>query len=140
MRLCGSLDHLVRIKTLSRRNLLVEKQLRLRLVDFAGSSIGKEPVLVVAAHISSCPRVADDASRLVKGLFTSGSTINEIMTNRGPYEEFGEEEVESRYADGDFPAVSFQRSMASLVHVLLSIVGPRSVTQPKLYRNCLKQN
>ena len=36
-------------------NLLVEKQLRLKLVDFADSSNGKEPVLVVEAHISSCP-------------------------------------------------------------------------------------
>jgi hypothetical protein len=76
----------------------VDSDLRLRLIDFSGSSIDQDPALVVEDSRFFLPRSRrDDPSNVLTDLFALGSTIFEIMTGKQPYEEIDEEEVEIRY-------------------------------------------
>ncbi|TPX14918.1 uncharacterized protein E0L32_005027 [Thyridium curvatum] len=87
-------------------NFLVDEHLRLRLIDFSGSSIDDQPALVVENARFFLPRNRqEDQSSVLTDLFALGSTIYEIMTTQQPYEDLDEEEVEARYIHGDFPGV-----------------------------------
>lgn len=87
-------------------NFLVDEHLRLRLIDFSGSSIDDQPALVVENARFFLPRNRrEDESSVLTDLFALGSTIYEIMTTQQPYEDLDEEGVEVRYIHGDFPAV-----------------------------------
>lgn len=87
-------------------NLLVDECLRLRLIDFSGSSIDNQPALVVESVRFFLPRSRkDDPSNIMTDLFALGSTIYEIVTTKQPYEELDDEAVETQYVRGEFPAV-----------------------------------
>ena len=87
-------------------NFLVDGHLRLRLIDFSGSSIDDQPALVVENARFFLPRSRkDDSSSVLTDLFALGSTIYEMMTIKQPYEELDDEVIEAKYARGEFPAV-----------------------------------
>jgi len=88
-------------------NFLLDPELRLRLIDFSGSSIDGKPPYVLENTRFFLPRSRDDElpCSVITDLFALGSSIYEIVTGEQPYVNLGGKEVEARYTRGEFPIV-----------------------------------
>jgi serine/threonine protein kinase len=86
-------------------NFLLDSDLRLRLIDFSGSSIDGKPSHVLESTRFFLPRSWDDPCTVITDLFALGSSIYEIVTGRQPYADLKDEEVEARYKRREFPIV-----------------------------------
>lgn len=91
---------------ISARNFLVADDLTIKLCGFSGSAIGEEPALV---EEEDRYRLSPDAPRsTTSDLFALGCLIFEIWTGLRPLEEIEDddyEEIETRYAAGQFPCL-----------------------------------
>lgn len=85
-------------------NLLLDSDLRLKVADFAGSSLdGSKPTIHGDRRFYvDCQETPNEHS----DLFALGSTIFEIMTSSSPYEEIPDEEVSPLYLEKKFPSVA----------------------------------
>ncbi|KFY34884.1 hypothetical protein V494_06396 [Pseudogymnoascus sp. VKM F-4513 (FW-928)] len=86
-------------------NFLLDDNLRLKIIDFEGSSLdGCEPS---SLEIARCflPRDPREPSTAATELFALGSTIYEIMTGKEPYLELGDDEVTALFTEKKFPPV-----------------------------------
>lgn len=86
-------------------NYLLDFGLRLRIIDFSGSSIDGSYFSAVEGARFCLPRPWEAPSTIVTDVFTLGSTIYEIMTGTQPYAEHTDEEVEALFKRGIFPEV-----------------------------------
>jgi serine/threonine protein kinase len=86
-------------------NFLLDSSLRLRIIDFSGSSIDGSYFSAVEGARFCLPRPWEAPSTIVTDVFALGSTIYEIMTGTQPYAEHTDEEVEALFKRGKFPAV-----------------------------------
>ena len=86
-------------------NMLLDTDLGLRIIDFAGSSVnGKDPLcleetrffLPRSIHMDTLCTVATD-------IFALGSSIYQIFTSHPPYHDLEAEEVQARFTDKVFP-------------------------------------
>ena len=93
---------------ISARNFLVGDDRRsLLLCDFAGSALpGAEPLVSEETRYRKVQGIEDDsfATTITTELFAVGCLLFEIMTDKRPYDELSDEEVERRYAAGLFPS------------------------------------
>lgn len=87
-------------------NFLLDSTLRLRIIDFSGSSIDGKWASAFEGVRFCLPRPWEEQSTVVTDLFALGSTIYEIMTGSKPYEDLPDDEVESRYQQRMFPNVT----------------------------------
>jgi hypothetical protein len=79
--------------------------LRLRIIDFSGSSIDGKWASAIEGVRFCLPRPWEERSTVVTDIFALGSTIYEIMTGRQLYEELPDQEVETIYKQQIFPSV-----------------------------------
>ena len=86
-------------------NFLLDSTLRLRIIDFSGSSIDGKWASAFERIRFCLPRPWEDQSTVETDLFALGSTIYEIMTGKQPYEHVPDREVEDRYKHHIFPSV-----------------------------------
>jgi serine/threonine protein kinase len=87
-------------------NFLLDSALRLRVIDFSGSSIDGGWASAFESVRFCLPRPWDEKSTIVTDIFALGSTIFEIMTGKEPYEDLLDDEVEERFRQGIFPSVN----------------------------------
>lgn len=89
------------------RNFLLDADLSLKIVDFAGSSLDFSPPSACGtARFTMADFSRSNPPTIQEDLFALGSTIYCIMTSRRPYEELTCSEVKDRYKAQDFPDVS----------------------------------
>lgn len=88
------------------RNLLLDNELNIKIIDFSGSSLdGSKPTsgegtrFYLPRHWREPPSVATD-------LFALGSTLYEIFRGNSPFQELPSDEVTMRYTAMQFPNVS----------------------------------
>ncbi|OBT60307.1 hypothetical protein VE03_10216 [Pseudogymnoascus sp. 23342-1-I1] len=86
-------------------NFLLDSRLRLRIIDFSGSSIDGSYFSAVESARFCLPRPWEAPSSIVTDVFALGSTIYEIMTGTQPYAHCTDEEVEALFREGTFPPV-----------------------------------
>ena len=86
-------------------NFLLDSTLRLRIIDFSGSSLDGKWASAFESVRFCLPRPWEEQSTIVTDLFALGSTIYEIMTGQPPYEDLPEQEVENKYMHKIFPDV-----------------------------------
>ncbi len=77
-------------------NIFLDENPKAKVADFAGSSVGGSPLLVVVTESHAFPK---SLLSIQADLFAFGSVPCEIMTTHRPYEA----EITARYARGDFP-------------------------------------
>ena len=85
-------------------NLMLDEDLNIKLVDFAGSSIdGSEPFVVVQ---TSNEHPVEEICMSTKGdIFAMGSVFYQIMTEGVPYSGLDDDEIIRRYQREEFPDV-----------------------------------
>jgi len=86
-------------------NFLLDAGLRLRIIDFSGSSIDGSWSSAFESARFCLPRSWEAPSTVGSDLFALGSTAYEILTGLAPYEELADEEVELLFRKGQFPAM-----------------------------------
>lgn len=86
-------------------NFMLDCALRLRIIDFSGSSIDGKWHSAMDRTRFCLPRSWEEQSIVVTDIFALGSTIYEIMTGKAPYEALSDEEVEYQFKARIFPGV-----------------------------------
>jgi len=86
-------------------NFLLDSRLRLRIIDFSGSSIDGSYFSALESARFCLPRPWEAPSTIVTDVFALGSTIYEIITSTQPYAQHTDEEVEALFGKGIFPPV-----------------------------------
>lgn len=86
-------------------NFLLDSNLRLRVIDFSGSSIDGSYFSAMENARFCLPRPWEAISTVETDLFALGSTMYEIMTSTQPYAEYTNDEVEDLYKREMFPEV-----------------------------------
>ncbi|KFY07756.1 hypothetical protein V492_06856 [Pseudogymnoascus sp. VKM F-4246] len=86
-------------------NFLLDDDLRLKIIDFEGSSLdGCEPLSLEMTRYL-LPRDPREPSTAATELFALGSTIYEIMTGKEPYLDLADDEVMALFTEKKFPPV-----------------------------------
>ena len=85
-------------------NFLLDSRLRLRIIDFSGSSLDGKWASAFEGVRFCLPRACDDYPTVVTDLFALGSSIYEIMTGNQPYKDRADDEVEALFKQCDFPS------------------------------------
>jgi serine/threonine protein kinase len=86
-------------------NFLLDSSLRLRVIDFSGSSIDGSYFSAVEGTRFCLPRPWEALSTIETDLFALASTIYEIVTGVQPYAEHTDEAVEVLFQKEIFPDV-----------------------------------
>lgn len=87
-------------------NFLLDGSLRLKIIDFEGSSLDGGYHSALESTRYCRPRDWDTQSTISTDLFALGSTIYEIITGQPPFVDLQDEEVEKRFSDLQFPDVT----------------------------------
>jgi serine/threonine protein kinase len=99
-------SHGVIHRDLGARQLLLDADWNVRLIDFGGSSFKGQAGFGVENATHFMPRSADAPSTIRTDLFALGSTLFEILRcGRAPYFDRGSQEVGELFRDGVFPDV-----------------------------------
>ncbi|PYI31616.1 kinase-like protein [Aspergillus indologenus CBS 114.80] len=92
---------------ISPRNFLLDRDLNLKISDFAGSSLrGSLPSAYANTRYRHPKYNWDDPPHFQDDIFGLGSLIYFIMTNQYPYEEVPSDDVGAKYGSLQFPDVS----------------------------------
>lgn len=89
-------------------NLLLDDDLSVRIIDFAGCSLLGTPAYNMGGGAIFLPRdwVNDELGcSVVTDLFSLGSALYQIATGRQVYEGLSEEEIEVRFSRKEFPSL-----------------------------------
>ncbi|KAJ0164701.1 Sperm motility kinase Y [Colletotrichum tanaceti] len=89
-------------------NFLLDDRLRLKIIDFSGSSVEGSrteisPGTRYAAPVPGGRSLQWTAPTTKTDLFSLGSTIYFIMTGKAPFAEFQSEDVQKMYSNHEFP-------------------------------------
>ncbi|TQN63702.1 Receptor-interacting serine/threonine-protein kinase 1, partial [Colletotrichum shisoi] len=87
-------------------NFLLDDRLRLRIIDFSGSSVDGSRTEISPGTRYAAPTLGRSLqwTPTVKAdLLSLGSTIYCIMTGKPPFEEFQSEDVQKMYSNQEFP-------------------------------------
>ncbi|OAA63321.1 Protein kinase-like domain protein [Niveomyces insectorum RCEF 264] len=90
-------------------NMVLDAQLRLRLIDFSGCSLRGAPALSLESAPFYMPRtpaarvVGDMGCSVTTDLFALGSSLFQIVAGRPPWHPLQHRAVEERYERGEFP-------------------------------------
>ncbi|KAF2220312.1 kinase-like domain-containing protein [Elsinoe ampelina] len=84
-------------------NFLLDRDCRLRVIDFSGSSTPGKPGSAMEGVRHCLPRSFEESSTIKTDLFAVGSTLYEIATGSAPYHDLDDEEVEILFSKRDFP-------------------------------------
>lgn len=87
-------------------NFLLDNELRLRISDFAGSSLDQSVPTVCPPSKYSRPNTSLQQFSIQDDIFGLGSTFFKIMTGKDPYDNLSDEDVDKRFKVGDFPDTS----------------------------------
>ncbi|EZF23438.1 hypothetical protein H112_03885 [Trichophyton rubrum D6] len=88
------------------RNLLVDWDDNVKYCDFSGSSIDGSRPTVVVSPTAQHPKAVIGSPTVQTELFSLGSAIYEISTTFKAYEGLEEDELQARYARGEYPDTS----------------------------------
>ncbi|KAJ5722665.1 kinase domain-containing protein [Penicillium malachiteum] len=88
------------------RNLLLDGDLNIKIIDFSGSSLDRSKPTSGEGTRFYLPRHWKDRPTVTTDLFALGSTIYEIFQGASPYEEIPSDEVESLTTKKKFPNIS----------------------------------
>lgn len=91
-------------------NMVLGEDLNLRIIDFAGCSLqGRGPYILESGAFYLPADQREGGERLAcstsSDVFALGSCVFQIATGRMPYEEFEVEDVEDKFAKGEFPGL-----------------------------------
>ncbi|GJC98602.1 serine threonine protein kinase [Colletotrichum higginsianum] len=87
-------------------NFLLDDRLRLKIIDFSGSSVDGSRTEISPGTRYAAPTLSRSLqwTPTVKAdLFSLGSTIYCTMTGKPPFEEFQSEDVQKMYSNQEFP-------------------------------------
>ncbi|TDZ28074.1 Receptor-interacting serine/threonine-protein kinase 1 [Colletotrichum spinosum] len=87
-------------------NFLLDDRLRLKIIDFSGSSIDGSDTEISPGTRYAAPTLDRSLQRtptVRTDLFSLGSTIYYIMMGQAPFEEFQSEDVHKMYRNQEFP-------------------------------------
>ncbi|KAF2281011.1 kinase-like protein [Westerdykella ornata] len=93
-------------------NVLLDADMNAKLADFSGSSLDGSPLLVVVTPSHAYP---GEKNSTKAHLFALGSLIYQIMTGFAPYNDLSEEETESKYLKGEFPATKSLGEVGNII-------------------------
>ncbi|KAF2206537.1 hypothetical protein CERZMDRAFT_25598, partial [Cercospora zeae-maydis SCOH1-5] len=85
-------------------NFLIDDDFRLRIIDFAGSTIDGEPGSAFEGFRYCLPRPIHDPSTTRTDLFALGSLLYEIITSEEPFQGFTDEEAEDFFKRHQYPS------------------------------------
>ena len=88
------------------RNLLLDADLNIKIIDFAGSSMDGSKQTAGEATRFYLPRYWRNPSTVTTDLFALGSTLYQIFQEISPYEDTPSNQVETLYREREFPDVS----------------------------------
>lgn len=86
-------------------NFVLDEELRLKIIDFEGSSLDGCEAGALERDRFFLPRDWREPSTATTELFALGSLVYEIMTGREPYAEVKDDEVEALFVEKKFPPV-----------------------------------
>lgn len=86
-------------------NFVLDEELRLRVIDFEGSSLDGSRATSVELVNYYLPRPFDDPPTATTEVFALGSFIYEIMTGNPPYKELDDDEITELFVKKQFPPV-----------------------------------
>lgn len=84
-------------------NILLDWDDNIKYCDFAGSSIDGEAPTALASWPARHPHTRDNEPTVQTEIFSLGSVIYEISTTYKAYDGMDEDEIQTRYAKGEFP-------------------------------------
>ncbi|WQF88453.1 Putative protein kinase [Colletotrichum destructivum] len=87
-------------------NFLLDNRLRLKIIDFSGSSVDGSRTEISPGTRYAAPTLGRSlqwTATVKADLFILGSTIYCIMTGKPPFEEFQSEDVQKMYSNQEFP-------------------------------------
>ena len=86
-------------------NFMLDEELRLKIIDFEGSSFDGAKGSAMESTRYFLPRPREEMSTVMTELFALGSLVYEIMAGKQPYVELEDEEVTDLYTRKRFPPV-----------------------------------
>ena len=89
---------------ISCNNVFLNKELKAKLGDFAGSSIDGQAPLICYETSHEHPEI--EGISIGSEVFALGSTFYEIMTGSKPYKELSDPEICDAYTQGNFPSLA----------------------------------
>lgn len=98
---------------ISCNNAFVDESLKLKLGDFAGSSIDDEPPLVCYDISHEHPDLTNISIR--SELFALGSSLYEIMTRSRPYHGSSASSIKNAYRAGTFPNLNRLEALSNVI-------------------------
>lgn len=93
-------------------NIFLDRNLNVKLADFAGSSVDGSPLLVAVTASHEHP---ESILSPIGDLFAFGSVLYEIMTGNTPYAALSEDEICTRYSKGEFPDTTFLKDVGGII-------------------------
>ena len=93
-------------------NIFLDKDLNIKLADYAGSSLNQSPLLV--APTVSHRYLGPELSRQID-IFALGSVFYHIMTGAYPYSDLADSEIKSRYSRYEFPDTKSLDSIGRII-------------------------
>lgn len=98
-------SHSIIHSDINTRNLLLDNDMNVRIIDFGGSSIGDQIGTAVESTRFFLPRKWTDAPTVRTDLFALGSTLYEIQTGLPPWADRASHDVEADFGNKVFPAL-----------------------------------
>lgn len=98
---------------ISCNNAFLDESLKLKLGDFAGSSIDDEPPLVCYDISHEHPDLTDISIK--SELFALGSSLYEIMTGSKPYQGFSASSIRNAYRANTFPDLRRLEALGNVI-------------------------
>lgn len=91
---------------ISTYNILLDENLHLKWIDFAGSSLNGAERITFYSSRSVSPRCEGDTVTLDTEIFAFGCVLYEIETGHVPYPDLEYHEVDERYKTNNFPSLA----------------------------------
>jgi len=84
-------------------NFVIDSAMRLRIIDFAGSTIDGQPGLAMVNARYCIPHFIDQGCSVKSEVFALGSILYELMTVAELYPDQTDQDIEKAFVNNDFP-------------------------------------